>query len=163
MRQSYRRSSIQDDWGSLVLRHRVCSNVEFCELVISWSSCWGSDVSWNAMGYNVLTSFRGRLEHWRSLCCLPSNEIFRECIDVWDCLKRKVPVCWCHVEITTDSKTSFFLANVLTLYCVIWYKAEHSWLVYLPVQILVRSLNRVKGKGKVTPKQAYVALRGPGG
>jgi hypothetical protein len=28
---------------------------------------------------------------------------------------------------------------------------------------LTEFYNKVKGKGKVTPKQAYVALRGPGG
>lgn len=136
MRRNYCRSSIQEDWGSLVLRHRVFSNVEFCEPALPWSACWGSDVSWNALSYNILTSFRGRLGQRRSLCCLPSNETFRAHIDAWDCLKRKVTVFWCHVEVTTDSRMSFSLANVLTLYCVVGYKAERTWLVYLRCKYL---------------------------
>lgn len=137
MRQNYRPSSIQEDWGSLVLRHRVCSSVEFCELVLSWSACWGSDVSWNALSYNILTSFLGRLERRRSLCCLPSNEIFRAHIDAWDCLKRKFPVYWCNVEVTTDSRMfwHYILSSGTKLIIPDLYT--------VPVQIFVQSLNRV--------------------
>ena len=49
----------------------------------------------------------------------------------------------CHVEVTTDSRMSFSLANVLTLYLSSGTKLNISDLYTVPVQIFVQSLNRV--------------------
>jgi hypothetical protein len=35
--------------------------------------------------------------------------------------------------------------------------------IFFSIRKILYFINLVKGKGKVTPKQAYVALRGPGG
>jgi hypothetical protein len=168
MRQNYRRSSIQEDRCSLVLRHRMCSNVEFCELVFFMVRMLGkwcflecielqhiNFISWQTgtAAVAVLSAFKRNIPsaYWRvGFCKKKTSSILMPCGSYHRC-HFPCQMFW-HCILLSGTKL-----NISELYTY-WCKYLSSLWIRVIRVIFLHLLNFLTNMADITLNTQFLAL-----